>query len=163
MAFCKACGQETGGASFCPKCGAAQGVASSGAQSAAVAAPAADSATASIEENVAGLLCYILGWLSGLIFLLIDKRPFVKFHAAQSIALNIAFFVVWVAFWIVTLILGMITAILHFPIGFLMAFLFPVVILAFFVVFIFCMYKAYQHEMFKLPIIGNMVEKMINK
>ena len=34
----------------------------------------------------------------GLIFLLIDKRPFVKFHAAQSIALNIAFFAVWLAF-----------------------------------------------------------------
>jgi len=116
-----------------------------------------------MEENVAGLLCYIFGWISGLIFLLIDKRPFVKFHGAQSIALNIAFFVVWVAFWIVTMILGMITAILHFPIGFLMAFLFPVVILAFFVVFIFCMYKAYNHEKFKLPIIGNIVEKMVGQ
>ena len=38
-----------------------------------------------LSENVAGLLCYILGWITGLIFLLIDKRPFVRFHAAQSI------------------------------------------------------------------------------
>ncbi|MHB8500302.1 MAG: DUF4870 domain-containing protein [Candidatus Acidiferrales bacterium] len=163
MAFCKACGQDTGESSFCPKCGASQGVASGGGQGAAVAVPAAASATSGMEENVAGLLCYIFGWISGLIFLLIDKRPFVKFHGAQSIALNIAFFVVWVAFWIVTMILGMITAILHFPIGFLMAFLFPVVILAFFVVFIFCMYKAYNHEKFKLPIIGNIVEKMVGQ
>jgi uncharacterized membrane protein len=37
------------------------------------------------EGNVAGLLCYTLGWLTGLIFLIIDKRPFVRFHAAQSI------------------------------------------------------------------------------
>jgi uncharacterized membrane protein len=38
-----------------------------------------------IQENVAGCLCYALGWLTGIIFLLIDKRPFVRFHAAQSI------------------------------------------------------------------------------
>jgi uncharacterized membrane protein len=41
--------------------------------------------TTGLQENVAGLLCYLLGWLTGIIFLLIDKRPFVRFHAAQSI------------------------------------------------------------------------------
>jgi len=56
---------------------------------------AAASPTAGLEENVAGLLCYILGWVTGLIFLLIDKRPFVKFHAAQSIAMSIGVFVLY--------------------------------------------------------------------
>jgi len=154
MAFCKACGQEIGTATFCPKCGAGQGAAV--APTAVTASP-----TDGMQENVAGLLCYLFGWISGLIFLLIDKRPFVKFHGAQSIALSLSFFVVWVAFWIVTVILGMITAMMHFPIGFLMAFLFPLVMLAFLAVFIYCMYKAYQHEKFKLPIIGNIVEKML--
>ena len=37
-----------------------------------------------MDENVAGLLCYSLGWVTGLIFYLVDKRPFVRFHAAQS-------------------------------------------------------------------------------
>ena len=32
-----------------------------------------------------GLLCYVLGWVTGLIFFFIDKRPFVRFQAAQSI------------------------------------------------------------------------------
>lgn len=114
-----------------------------------------------MDENVAGLLCYLFGWISGLIFLLIDKRPFVRFHGAQAIALNIAFFVVWIAFWIVTMILGFITALMHFPIGFLMIFLLPVIAIGFIAVAIFCMYKAYQHEKFKLPIIGDMVEKMV--
>jgi uncharacterized membrane protein len=41
--------------------------------------------SAGLQENVAGMLCYLVGWLTGLIFLLIDKRPFVRFHAAQSI------------------------------------------------------------------------------
>ena len=155
MAFCKACGGELGGASFCPKCGANQGAAS------APAVASADSPTSGMEENVAGLLCYLFGWVSGLIFLLIDKRPFVKFHGAQSIALTLSFFVVWVGFWVLTMVLGFITAMMHFPIGFLMAFLFPVVIFGYLAAFIFCMYKAYQHEKFKLPIIGNLVEGMV--
>ncbi|HVO57311.1 MAG TPA: DUF4870 domain-containing protein [Dongiaceae bacterium] len=154
MAFCKACGQEIGTAGFCPKCGANQGAA---APAAAAAAP-----TDGIQENVAGLLCYIFGWISGLIFLLIDKRPFVKFHGAQAIALNIGFFIVWIAFWVVTFVLGMITAAMHLPIGFLFGLLFPVVGLAFLALWIFCMYKAYQHEKFKVPIIGNIVEKMVS-
>ena len=79
MAFCKACGQEIGTATFCPKCGANQSAAA-----VPVAAPVA-SPTEGLQENVAGLLCYVLGWVTGIIFLLIDKRPFVRFHAAQSI------------------------------------------------------------------------------
>lgn len=165
MAFCGSCGADAGGAAFCPKCGAPQGTVQGG----AVAAPppgssAAASATAGMEENVAGLLSYIFGWITGLIFLLIDKRPFVKFHAAQSIALNIAFFAIWIVFWFLAIILGFITTLIfHFPIGFLMAFLLPVIAIAFFILFIFCMVKAYQHEKFKVPIIGNMVEKMIGQ
>ncbi|HYK39692.1 MAG TPA: hypothetical protein VEU98_06680, partial [Candidatus Eremiobacteraceae bacterium] len=71
MAFCRACGTEVGGAAFCPKCGANQG---------AVATPSApgssDYPTAGIEENIAGLLCYLpfVGWVISIIFLLVDKR-----------------------------------------------------------------------------------------
>jgi uncharacterized membrane protein len=155
MAFCGACGAEVAGAAFCPKCGASQS--SAAAPGGAVAVPA----TAGLEENVAGLLAYLVGWITGLIFLLIDKRPFVKFHAAQSIALNIAFIVVWFLFWIVSFFLTVITAALHFPIGFLSVFFFPVIMLAFLVIWIFTMYKAYSHEKYKLPIIGNMVEGMV--
>jgi uncharacterized membrane protein len=67
------------GAAFCPQCGAPAGAAAGGP---AVAMPAA---TSGLQENVAGMLCYLLGFLTGIIFLLIDKRPLVRFHAAQSI------------------------------------------------------------------------------
>ena len=166
MAFCKACGQDAGNASFCPKCGAAQGAPAGGAPSAAVAASASSAAefpTAGIDENVAGLLCYIFWWVSGLIFLLIDKRPFVRFHAAQDIAFNIVMAIVMFVFWIVVIVLTFVTAFLHIPIGILTVFLWPVVGIAFFGTWIFLMYKAYNHEMFKLPIIGDIVEKMVNK
>lgn len=158
MAFCKACGADIGAANFCPKCGANQGAA---APAPAGGAPAAASPTEGLQENVAGLLCYLVGWISGLIFLLIDKRPFVRFHGAQSIAFNIAIVAVWVLFWIVTAILTFITAMMHFPIGFLTIFFAPVVGLAIFATWIFLMYKAYQGEKYKLPIIGNLVEGMI--
>jgi uncharacterized membrane protein len=153
MAFCKACGQDAGDASFCPKCGAAQ--------SSAVAAPAssaADYPTAGIDENVAGLLCYIFGWITGLIFLLIDKRPFVKFHGGQAIAFNICILPIWFALWIVWLVIA------HIPlIGLLGLVIFPIFGLAVFATWIFLMYKAYSHEKFKLPIIGDIVDKMVNK
>ena len=55
-----------------------------------------------MSENVAGLLCYALGWITGLIFYFVDKRPFVRFHAAQSIVvfggLHILYFIVAVFF-----------------------------------------------------------------
>src|SRR5579863_7234119 len=77
MAFCSKCGSEVGaGAGFCPKCGAAQ--------SGAAVAQTTQGSQAGMAENVAALLCYVLGWVTGIIFYLIDKRPFVRFHAAQS-------------------------------------------------------------------------------
>jgi len=148
MAFCKSCGQEIGTASFCPKCGASQS---------AVATPvaAAASPTEGLQENVAGLLCYILGWVTGLIFLLIDKRPFVKFHAAQSIAMSIGVIVLYIA-------LAIFMGVLHvMHIFFLGLLIYPILWLALFLLWIFVMYKAYQHEKYRLPIIGNLVEGMV--
>ncbi|MGA8110533.1 MAG: DUF4870 domain-containing protein [Acidobacteriaceae bacterium] len=68
----------------CPQCGAATGPIVA-ATPAGTPPPVIAPATTGLPENVAGLLCYLLGWLTGIIFLLIDKRPFVRFHAAQSI------------------------------------------------------------------------------
>ena len=151
MAFCSACGAETSGAAFCPKCGAAQG--SAAAPGAVVGAPA----TAGLDENVAGLLCYILGWITGLIFFLIDKRPFVKFHAAQSIGMSIGLFAVY-------LVIGVLFTMLHFmSMGFLALAIYPLLGLVVFALWIFMMFKAYQHERFKLPIIGDIAEKMAGK
>ena len=159
MAFCKACGQDIGAAAFCPKCGANQGSAAPSA-----VAGSSDSPTAGMEENIAGLLCYLFGWISGLIFLLIDKRPFVKFHGGQAIAFNISIIPFWILYLIANFIfLGLATAV-HLPfLGLLGWVLAPVIGILVFGTWIFLMYKAYQHEKFKLPIIGNIVEKMIGQ
>ena len=151
MAFCSACGAEVSGAAFCPKCGAAQGAA------AAPAGAVAASPTEGLEENVAGLLCYVLGWVTGLIFFLIDKRPFVRFHAIQSIGMSIALFAVY-------LVIGVLFTMLHFmSMGFLALAIYPLLGLLVFALWIFMMYKAYQHEKFMLPIIGPIAANMAGK
>ena len=157
MAFCKACGQEIGTATFCPKCGASQGAAAAPA-SAAPAAPVVNP-TEGVAENVAGLLCYIpgFGWIIALVLFLIDKRTFVKFHAAQSLGLHVGLIVLYVA-------LGISMGVLHIMhIFFLGVLLYPLLWLATFILLIFLMYKAYLHESYKLPVIGDFAAGIASK
>jgi uncharacterized membrane protein len=157
MAFCSACGAQVDNAAFCPKCGAAQSP--SAAPPASSAVPPASSAAPSTEglaENVAGLLCYVLGWLTGIIFLLIDKRPFVKFHAAQSIVVFGALTVLRIALGVMFSFGGLFT----WGIG---GMLFLLLGLLGLVLWILLMIKAYQHELFKVPIASGIAEGIAGK
>jgi uncharacterized membrane protein len=152
MAFCKACGQEIGGASFCPKCGASQ----AGAGVAAPAVPAA-SPTEGLQENVAGLLCYVLGWVTGIIFLLIDKRPWVKFHAAQSIVVFGGLTVIRIALIFMSSMIG---GVLGY--GFLGLISLAVGLLGL-VLWVLLMIKAYQHQTFRVPVAANIADGIAGK
>jgi uncharacterized membrane protein len=151
MAFCKSCGQEIGSAAFCPKCGASQG---------AAPAPTGSAPTEGLAENAAGALCYALGWITGIVFLLIDKRPFVKFHAAQSI-------VVFGGLHIISIALGMFLGVSLFSGGFHFfapgVLLLHLVNLASFILWIFLMIKAYQGERFELPVVSDLAEGIAGK
>ncbi len=153
MPFCKACGQEIGTASFCPKCGANQSSATPSAGT-----PAA-SPTEGLQENIAGLLCYapFIGWIVALVLLLIDKRKFVKFHAAQALGLYVALIILYIA---LTVSMGILHAIHIFFLGLL---LYPLLWLASFLLMIFMMYKAYLNESYKLPVIGEFAEGIAAK
>ena len=98
-----------------------------------------------LEANVAGLLCYVLGWVSGLVFILIEKEnKFVRFHAMQSI-------IVFGALTVANFILSWIPVI-----G---GFLAWVIGLLGLVLWIVLMIKAYQGATYKLPWAGNLAEK----
>jgi len=114
-------------------------------------------ASSGLEANIAGLLCYLFGWVSGLIFLLIDKRPFVRFHAAQSIGLSVGAIVAFIVFTIVVTVLTVITA----GFGAITVLLFPLIGLGIFVLTVVCMIRAYKGEKYKLPVVGNIVQKMV--
>jgi len=148
MAFCIACGASLPeNASFCPQCGT--GVHSTGAstttQAPGTSEPGATKTMgAAISDNLAGLLCYT--FVAAIIFLLVEpynRNRFVRFHAFQSIL----FYVAW-------LVLHGVVAIPFFGV-----FLWPVVELAFLIGWIVLLIKAYQGQMFKLPLIGDFAEQ----
>jgi uncharacterized membrane protein len=98
-----------------------------------------------LAENVAGLLCYVLGWISGLVFILIEKEnKFVRFHAMQSI-------IVFGALTIASIILGLIP--------FIGAFLGILIYLLGIILWIILMVRAYQGTRHKLPWAGDLAEK----
>ena len=154
MAFCSKCGASLNdGASFCPSCGTQ--AASAAAPSASLAAPQSTGLT----SNLAGALAYLFGFITGIFFLAVapyNKDPFVRFHAFQSIFLSI-FYIVFSMVW------GMIFGALFIvSLGFmfsLIALAFRVVESAFFLLWLFMMFKAYQNERFSLPVIGPLAAK----
>jgi len=121
-----------------------------------------------LDENIAALLSYIFGWVSGLIFFLIEKDSrLVRFHAMQSILLNVAAIVIGVALWIVwgvlAIVVGQISGALASLISILLGLLIFVFYIAALLAVILCLVKAYQKQYFKLPVIGNFAEKFSAK
>ena len=187
MAFCGKCGSEVNeGTAFCPRCGTAVAAAPTGqpystpyappppqgqpygtpyappppppGQPPYAPYPPPPAAASGLQENVAGMLAYSLGWLTGIVFLLIDKRPFVRFHAAQSIVtfgilhvLQIVLAFVWVGtsyygggwgiHWMVSSLISLVT----------------------FVAWIFLMVMAYQGKRFAVPVASSIAESLAGK
>jgi uncharacterized membrane protein len=155
MSFCKACGNEvTTGQGFCPSCGrATQAVDQTGATG-AVAAPVAAPASPQMTTNVAGALAYLAGFITGVIFLVIDPykdNSFIRFHAYQSIFFNAAWFGFWIVWMIVSAVLTPLTAGFFGLIAIPLILLFSLVGLA---CWMWLMYQAYQQKLFRLPIVG---------
>jgi uncharacterized membrane protein len=145
MAYCAKCGAELAGdASACPKC-----------------RPVVDDETSSagekgelgLEENVASLLCYTGLWVTGLVFFLIDKRPSVRFHAAQSMVvfggLQIAYIVLDEAFFSIFTV---------FSLG---GFLIRGLQFLGLVLWIVLMVKAYQGERFRIPVAADIADSLV--
>jgi uncharacterized membrane protein len=113
-----------------------------------------------LDANVAALLSYILTWLSGLVFYLMEKdNRFVRFHAMQSILLGATVVVILIVFSVIYTITSYISWIL----GSLFGLLWLLVWLVFLAAWIMCMVKAYQGQQFKLPLLGDIAENIINK
>ncbi len=101
------------------------------------------------NENLMGAASYLLGFITGIIFLLVEKQSkFVRFHAMQSTVLFGGIFIVNIA-------LGFIP-ILGWLVGLLLSF-------AAFILWIVCMWKAFQGEMYKAPFVGDIAEKQLAK
>ena len=104
-----------------------------------------------LEPNVAGVLAYLITPFSGIALFLIEKEDkFVRFHAFQSILFGLASYIAWV----------IASSTIFIAIGFLLV---PVVTVAFFILFALLMWKAYNHEMYELPLLGKIAREQTNK
>jgi uncharacterized membrane protein len=170
MAFCANCGAALAdGAAFCAGCGKPvekSNAANTGTTPAPTLTPAAPAASGSavamsgLTPNVAGALAYILGFITGIIFLVLEPYKndrFVRFHAMQSIFYSVAcivFSIAWGIFW------GMAFAVSSS----LWALLVPVrmlIHLALFLYWLYLMYQAYNNREYRIPFIGDLAAKQI--
>ena len=139
MPFCPKCGTQIAEGTACPKCIGG-------------AASAPSGASGGLDDNVAGALAYVT-IIPAIVFLVLEpfnRKRFVRFHSFQCLL----FAVVWTVLWI-----GL-SVIAHIPFfGWLTVLVWPLVSLAGFVVWLILVLKAYQGQMFKLPVIGDMAEK----
>ena len=102
-----------------------------------------------MRARTAGLLCYLFGWVTGLIFFLLERENrFVRFHAMQSLLF----------FSILSVLEGVFSYMPFFfaPIGGAIGFVM-------FIGWIVMMVKAHRGEYYKLPLFGDLAERLIGQ
>ena len=141
MAFCPNCGVAVEGR-YCAKCGTAVDSA------APSAGPVPLASTSGLPENTAAALCYLLGFITGIIFLALEpysKNKLIRFHAFQSIFLNVGVIIIW---WALRIVLPWSAYIVI-----------SLLDLGFFVLWIFLLIQTYQGKKISLPVIGDLAAK----
>jgi uncharacterized membrane protein len=109
-----------------------------------------------MADNVACALCYVLGLISGIVFLVLapyNQNKAVRFHAFQSIFLNVAVIVI-------DIVLGIVMSIMFRIVGFFMlGLLWPLFGLACLALWIYMILSAYQGKTVVLPIVGGLARQ----
>ncbi len=162
MSACQSCGAVLAkDTRFCQSCGVrtlpdADALLSAAASSTAVAVMPApvEAGPKAMDTNVVGALTYMAGFVTGILFLVLDpykSNSFVRFHAFQSIFFNVACIAFWIVWMILSAVLTPLTAGIFGLIAVPMMSIFTIAV---FGIWIFLMYEAYQQELFKLPLVG---------
>ncbi len=136
------------GQKFCPSCGKEPNPGGGG---------GTISQASGLSENIAGMLSYIT-IVPAIIFLVLEpysKNRFIRFHAFQSIFLTVASVVIQIGFRIVASVLSIFALFLLPVVG--------LIGLGFFILWIVCVIKAFNHEKFKIPFIGELAEQQAEK
>jgi uncharacterized membrane protein len=172
VAFCASCGAAvTEGTAFCAGCGKPVGVSNAVAvaqtvtasSQAAAVQPAvvnAQPSSTGLTSNVAAALAYILGFITGIIFLVLEPYKhdrFVRFHAMQSIlysAAGIVFRIGWSI--LVSALMGVTVwaGVVLVPLGLIIS-------LGLFAFWLYLMYQAYNNHEFRIPFIGAIAAKQL--
>ena len=162
MAFCSKCGSAVSeGASFCSVCGSP--ASATGAQATPPVPPIpAGAAGAGLSSNVAAALSYLAGFITGIIFLVVEpyrRDQFVRFHALQSIGFSVAIVILEIV-WSLIVSVGFLSFGFLFAIVGLVGFVIWLAVIGF---WLFLMYKAYSNETYMIPAIGEWASKQAEK
>lgn len=147
MAFCPSCGASVEGR-FCAKCGSAVG----GGAPAGAAPGVGPGAATGMAENVACALCYVLGLVTGILFLVLapyNQNKTIRFHAFQSIFMHVSLIGIYI-------VLGFLVRMM---LGFLGVMIFPLIGLGAFVLWVYLILSAYQGKTVVLPVIGEFAKQ----
>jgi uncharacterized membrane protein len=120
-------------------------------------------ATFGLEENVASAACYVLTWVTGIIFLLVEKdNKTVRFHAMQSI---LTFLPLQILVWLIGTVVTMMTigAGLYGAIGIwgIFGLVVTLIWILMLILWLVLMYKAYKGEKFLMPVVGAIAENQV--
>lgn len=113
--------------------------------------PEGASTSTGLDPNMAGLLAYLVGWVSGLILFLVEKEhQEVRFHAAQSLIVSVAIIALYIVLGVFTFVpvVGLLIVALQVLLG-----------LGFFALWIFLLVKGYRLDHVKLPVAGDLAER----
>jgi uncharacterized membrane protein len=100
-----------------------------------------------LKKETASALAYVLGPVTGIIFLILEKDPTVKFHAMQSIVVFVALLALQ---WMLTL-------------SIILVFLVPLVGILMFVLWLLLIYKAWMGQTWEVPVLGNLAKQLLKK
>ena len=115
-----------------------------------------------LEENVAGALTYLLGFITGLVFYFVEEEnEFVRFHAMQSTIVFGGLFGLHIALTVVSTVLAATIPFVGPVIAVLIWLVQMGVVMVTFVLWLLLMYKAYQGEQWSLPVVGSMAENQV--
>ncbi|MFC6942230.1 DUF4870 domain-containing protein [Salinirubellus sp. GCM10025818] len=124
------------------------------------------SSESGLDENVAGALSYLLGAITGVIFLVIEKEnAFVRYHAAQSVVLSVAAFLVYVVLSVISTVITAVLfagggSLLFGLLSLLMTLLWLAVTLVAFGAWIYLMFRAYRGETVRIPVLAGFADRI---
>jgi uncharacterized membrane protein len=117
-----------------------------------------DKTALGMDAKIASALGYPIGLIAIIMIIIEKENRFARFHAMQSLLFHVAWIVIFIVLGILLAILSAISSYLG-----LLGLVFPLLWLAYFAGLIYCAYKAYQGEMFKLPFVGDIAANFVNK
>ncbi len=108
------------------------------------------------QNNVIAALTYLLGFVTGIIFLYLEpynQDEFVRFHARQSIGFSIAWFAIVIVF-------SVFIGVLPHALGAVLNFLLTIIEIALACFWVFLMWKAYSGERFRIPELADIIDNV---